>query len=93
MFTVVFFVLREIMFHVSTLLPFSNGDSQQVIIDVTVPSQGFPPDTISVNPFLLSCKSVTEENQRTFPSIFSPTPPPLPPFDDGTKGFCPRFKS
>ena len=43
MLTVVsFFVLREIMFHVSTLLPFSNGDSQQVIIDVTVPSQGFP---------------------------------------------------
>ena len=33
-----FFVLREIMFHVSTLLPFSNGDSQQVIMDVTGPS-------------------------------------------------------
>lgn len=66
MFTVVFFVLREIMFHVSTLLPFSNGDSQQVIMYVTVPSRGFPPDTISVTPRLLSCKSVTEENQRTF---------------------------
>ena len=26
------------MFHVSTLLPFSNGDSQQVIMDVTGPS-------------------------------------------------------
>lgn len=70
MFTVVFFVLREIMFHVSTLLPFSNGDSQQVIMYVTVPSRGFPPDTISVTPRLLSCKSVTEENQRTFLFIF-----------------------
>ena len=78
MFTVVFFVLREIMFHVSTLLPFSNGDSQQVIMYVTVPSRGFPPDTISVIPRLLSCKSVTEENQRTFLFIFSP-PPPRPP--------------
>ena len=38
MFIVFFFVLREIMFHVSTLLPFSNGDSQQVIMDVTGPS-------------------------------------------------------
>ena len=58
------------MFHVSTLLPFSNGDSQQVIMDVTVPSQGFPR--------LLSSKSVTEENQRTFPLICSTrSPPPL----------------
>ena len=38
MFIVFFFVPREIMFHVSTLLPFSNGDSQQVIMDVTGPS-------------------------------------------------------
>ena len=76
MFTVVFFVLREIMFHVSTLLPFSNGDSQQVIMYVTVPSRGFPPDTISVTPRLLSCKSVTEENQRTFVFTFSPPRPP-----------------
>ena len=66
------------MFHVSTLLPFSNGDSQQVIMCVTVLSRGFSPDTISVTPRLLSCKSVTEENQRTCLFIFSP-PPPLPP--------------
>ena len=38
------------MFHVSTLLPFSNGDSQQVIMCVTVLSRGFSPDTISVTP-------------------------------------------
>ena len=66
------------MFHVSTLLPFSNGDSQQVIMCVTLLSRGFSPDTISVTPRLLSCKSVTEENQRTCLFIFSPLPPPSP---------------
>ena len=85
MFTVVFFVLREIMFHVSTLLPFSNGDSQQVIMYVTVPSRGFPPDTISVTPRLLSCKSATEENQRTFLFIFPPPTWPKPQFNKISK--------
>ena len=47
-FFLVFFVLREVMFHVSTLLPFSNGDNQQVIMYVTGPSprnkaRDFPP--------------------------------------------------
>ena len=91
MFTVLFFVLREIMFHVSTLLPFSNGDSQQVIMYVTVPSRGFPPDTISVTPRLLSCKSVTEENQRTFLFIFSPPPPPPPALQSGQSRNSTKF--
>ena len=77
-----FFVLREIMFHVSTLLPFSNGDSQQVIMDVTGPSlrngvrdlpryyKREPPDTFM---------QVSDWGKTKNISIYLPPPPPPPP--------------
>ena len=73
-----FFVLREIMFHVSTLLPFSNGDSQQVIMDVTGPSlrngvrdlpryyKRDPPDTFM---------QVSDWEKTKNISIYLPSPP------------------
>ena len=70
------------MFHVSTLLPFSNGDSQQVIMDVTGPSlrngvrdlpryyKRDPPD---------SFMQVSDFGKTKNISIYLPPPPPPPP--------------